>query len=301
MKYTAMGFSQEKLVNYGLDMKDAVILRYFIDFKGTNTMRTEIIDDEVYYWVRYEGIVNEYPILNLNNEDSIYRRLKKLVKVNILKHKTIKSFGTYSYYTLGENYIDLISGYEKEADNQVKNIEKNFNAYENNLEDSNNLSDENMSIVGCKSLEGTDNYPTATGCKSVPNNPSTINPSIKNNQYIKKTEENIKKQNITKVIVDYLNLKANTNYKHTTALTIKNIKARFKEGFILEDFYKVIDNKLLDWKGTDMEKFLRPETLFGNKFEGYLNENITLKKEKHNPVKAVEISTGNAGMYKLLD
>jgi uncharacterized phage protein (TIGR02220 family) len=254
MKYTTMGFNQEKLINFGL-----------------------------------------------NNEDSIYRRLKKLVKANILKHKTIKNCGTYSYYTLGENYIDLISGYEKEADNQVKNIENNSNIEVNNLDNSNNLSDENMSIDGCKSVEGADNYPTATGCKSVPNNPSTIYPSIKNNQYIKRTEENIKKENITKDIVDYLNLKANTNYKHTTTLTIKNIKARFKEGFILKDFYKVIDNKLLDWKGTDMEKFLRPETLFGNKFEGYLNENIILNKEKSNPLKAGEISTGNAGMYKLLD
>lgn len=301
MKYTAMGFNQEKLINFGLDMKDVVILRYFIDFKGTNTMRTEIIDDEVYYWVRYEGILKEYPILNLNNEDSIYRRLKKLVKANILKHKTIKKCGTYSYYTLGENYIDLISSYDKEADNQVSNIKNNSNIDENNLEDSNNPSDENMSIDGYKSVEGTDNYPTATGCKSVPNNPSTINPSIKNNQYIKRTEENIKRENITKDIVDYLNLKANTNYKHTTNLTIKNIKDRLKEGFILEDFYKVIDNKLLDWKCTDMEKFLRPETLFGNKFEGYLNENKTFKKEKHNPLKAGEISTGNGGMYKLLD
>ncbi|GFZ33294.1 hypothetical protein CSC2_38200 [Clostridium zeae] len=49
MKYVVMGFDQAKLINFGLDMKDAVILRYFIDFKGTNRMRTEIIDGETYY------------------------------------------------------------------------------------------------------------------------------------------------------------------------------------------------------------------------------------------------------------
>lgn len=301
MKYVVMGFDQAKLIDFGLDMKDAVILRYFIDFKGTNRMRKEIIDDEVYYWVKYEGICEEYPILNLNNEDSIYRRLKKLVKANILKHKTIKSCGTYSYYTLGENYIDLISGYEKEADNIVKNNENNSNIEADNLDNSKNLSDENLSIVGCKSLEGTDNYPKATGCKSVPNNPSTINPSIKNNQDTKRNEENMRKENLTKEIIDYLNSKANTSFRHTTALTMKNIKARIKEGFELKDFYKVIDNKVLHWKDTDMERFLRPETLFGNKFEGYLNENIRTNKEKLINSRVEKISTGNAGMYRSLD
>ncbi|GFZ33293.1 hypothetical protein CSC2_38190 [Clostridium zeae] len=89
--------------------------------------------------------------------------------------------------------------------------------------------------------------------------------------------------------------------KPTTNLTIKNIKARLKEGFTLEDFYKVIDNKLLDWKSTDMEKFLRPETLFGNKFEGYLNENRTTRKEKVINSKLESAGTANAGMYRLLD
>ena len=44
------------------------------------------------------------------------------------------------------------------------------------------------------------------------------------------------------------------------------------EGFTKEDFIKVIDNKVNEWLGTDMERYLRPETLFGIKFEGYLNQ-----------------------------
>lgn len=74
-------------------------------------------------------------------------------------------------------------------------------------------------------------------------------------------------------IVEYLNEKAGTNYKSTTQGTISLIKARMEEGFTLEDFRRVIDNKVLDW-GTDdkMCKFLRPQTLFSNKFESYLNE-----------------------------
>ena len=74
-----------------------------------------------------------------------------------------------------------------------------------------------------------------------------------------------------KYIVDFLNSEANTNYRHTTNKTQSLIRARMKEGFTLEDFKQVISNKCNDWKGTDFEKYLRPETLFGTKFESYLN------------------------------
>jgi len=73
-------------------------------------------------------------------------------------------------------------------------------------------------------------------------------------------------------IVDYLNLKANTKYKSTSSKTKDLIKTRFNEKFTLEDFKKVIEIKAAEWIGSDMEKFLRPETLFGPKFEGYLNQ-----------------------------
>ena len=72
-------------------------------------------------------------------------------------------------------------------------------------------------------------------------------------------------------IVSYLNEKAGTGFKATTAKTKSAIHARLAEGFTLEDFKIVIDKKCQEWIGTDMQKYLRPETLFGTKFEGYLN------------------------------
>ena len=74
-----------------------------------------------------------------------------------------------------------------------------------------------------------------------------------------------------KYIVDFLNSEANTNYRYTTNKTQSLIRARMNEGFTLEDFKQVISNKCNEWKGTDFEKYLRPETLFGTKFESYLN------------------------------
>ncbi|MFI3729484.1 conserved phage C-terminal domain-containing protein [Vagococcus fluvialis] len=83
-----------------------------------------------------------------------------------------------------------------------------------------------------------------------------------------------------KEIVDYLNLKTQKKYRSSGSKTKACIKARWNDGFRLDDFKKVIDNKCFDWlvpgkkiNGTPASNYLRPETLFGNKFEGYLNEN----------------------------
>ncbi|MCT3072544.1 DNA replication protein [Leuconostoc citreum] len=76
-----------------------------------------------------------------------------------------------------------------------------------------------------------------------------------------------------KEIVDYLNEKANTKYRSSGSKTKSLIKARVNDGFDLDDFKKVIDTKTSQWLNDQkMKKFLRPETLFGTKFEGYLNE-----------------------------
>lgn len=73
-------------------------------------------------------------------------------------------------------------------------------------------------------------------------------------------------------IINYLNEKLGSHYKAGTPKTKNQIKARYKEGFKIEDFKTVIDKKIDEWYGTPMQKYLRPETLFGTKFEGYLNQ-----------------------------
>lgn len=76
-----------------------------------------------------------------------------------------------------------------------------------------------------------------------------------------------------KLIIDYLNNKANKQYKTSTKATQRFITARLNEGFSVDDFKTVIDNKVDDWlEDKKMSAFLRPDTLFGTKFEGYLNQ-----------------------------
>lgn len=81
-------------------------------------------------------------------------------------------------------------------------------------------------------------------------------------------------------IIDYLNLKTGSQYKASTKKTQSLIKARFNEGFTLDDFKQVIDIKSSQWiNDSKMKSYLRPETLFGTKFEGYLNE-FSVKHKK---------------------
>ncbi|RVU69796.1 hypothetical protein EJK17_11175, partial [Lactobacillus xujianguonis] len=84
-------------------------------------------------------------------------------------------------------------------------------------------------------------------------------------------------------IIDYLNQKTGAHYKPSSKANQRLIKARFKEGYKLDDFKTVIDNKAFDWQGTPYWKYMRPSTLFGaSKFDGYLNAN-NLNQTRNTP------------------
>jgi predicted phage replisome organizer/uncharacterized phage protein (TIGR02220 family) len=93
----------------------------------------------------------------------------------------------------------------------------------------------------------------------------------------KDKEEEIDKEKKNNIpfpeIITYLNEQAKTNFKSSTPKTRDFIKARWNEGFTLEDFKQVINKKVTEWiNDKEMCKYLRPETLFGTKFESYLNQ-----------------------------
>lgn len=83
-----------------------------------------------------------------------------------------------------------------------------------------------------------------------------------------------------KEIIDYLNLKTGKNYRANIQKNKALIKARWSEGYQLDDFKQVIENMVKNWHGTEYAKYLRPETLFGTKFDGYLNQGNVAKLEK---------------------
>lgn len=83
----------------------------------------------------------------------------------------------------------------------------------------------------------------------------------------------------TKEIISYLNEVTKSKFKYSSKATQSKINARLNEGYILDDFIAVIDKKWVEWKNTDFEKYMCPETLFGTKFEKYLNQKTKSKSK----------------------
>jgi len=99
-------------------------------------------------------------------------------------------------------------------------------------------------------------------------------------------------------IIDFLNECTGKSYKANSKIAIININARLKEGYTKDDFIKVISVKATKWLNTKFEDYLTPNTLFGNKFESYLNENIKVEKTKQENayeqvIKATELGFNN--------
>lgn len=120
MKYTIHGFSQEVAIKLDIEHDGLLFLRWFVDFIGTNRMVKRVIGDDIFYWVQYEKVCEELPILS-SKRDTIYRKLQKLVDADVLKHHTTKNkTGTYSWYAFGTEYAALVSNTASK-----KNSEKN--------------------------------------------------------------------------------------------------------------------------------------------------------------------------------
>lgn len=110
--------------------------------------------------------------------------------------------------------------------------------------------------------------------------PKLIKNNIKGSEKPQRKEKNtiLKKIKVNKNVVEiitYLNEKANRKYSLKSKANNAIINTRLNEGYTIEDMKKIIDNKCKSWLNTDMDKYLRPETLFCVKhFESYLNEPV---------------------------
>lgn len=95
-----------------LDLIDLTIIRWIVDFYPN--MKKIIIEGTEYVWLDYSTFVEDMPLLALSNQ-SLYKRCMKMVRLGILKHKTVRSKGTFSYYAFGPEYSRLVGAPNKAA------------------------------------------------------------------------------------------------------------------------------------------------------------------------------------------
>ncbi|MDF7683381.1 conserved phage C-terminal domain-containing protein [Lactobacillus sp. ESL0679] len=144
--------------------------------------------------------------------------------------------------------------------------------------------------IGNNSPKSAEN--TEHGKNRTSGNPALTN--INSNYYQEVTSKDIdspakaeppvlqKNNSVFKQVVDYLNKKAHRDFKYTNKSTQRLINARVNDGFDVPDFKKVIDTKCAEWlNDKKMYRYLRPDTLFGPKFEGYLNEKAPIANSEH--------------------
>lgn len=160
MKYSFLGYSVKKIMELNLDVKDLAILRYFDDFMESGKMNYEVIEGVKYYWISYKNIEEELPFLGLGKR-SIMMRMLNLRDLGILSHYTKKEGGTFSYYSLGEKYKELLYindindiNDNNDKDNYTssnKNKENNINIIQNNSVNNNtNINDVFNEVIPTK-------------------------------------------------------------------------------------------------------------------------------------------------------
>ena len=124
MKYTIEGFSQEVALNLGLDAIDLILLRWIVDFYNTGIMEKLLFGKDLYFWVRYEYVLTELPVLGINNKTSLGRRFKRMVSTGLLELKTSSTKnGVRTYYRfMGDCLQSLLSKKDRALDLKVKRV-----------------------------------------------------------------------------------------------------------------------------------------------------------------------------------
>lgn len=226
-----------------LDCTDLIILRWIVDFFPN--MKKAIINGTEYAWVSYDSLLEDLPLLDIGKR-ALSDRLRKMETLGILKHETVRTNGTYSYYGFGPEYSRLISTHNHTTQAPEQDP------------------------WGNNANADTTRFQTPT------DEPQPLIPEPQ-------APSQPKKPDPTEEVVNHLNHRLGTQYRPTTQATRKLVKARLKEGFTVEDMKLVIDKKAAEWFGNPkMAKFLRPDILFGNKFEGYLNAKATPQNNWNN-------------------
>jgi hypothetical protein len=108
VKFTIHGFSQEKLLEYGLDANDALLLRWMVDFSGSPKIRTVQQEGFTYYWIKYDAVLEDLPILTIKTAKGIGKKFLIFAEKGILVKYTERTVsGSYSCF----RFTDVIDGF----------------------------------------------------------------------------------------------------------------------------------------------------------------------------------------------
>ncbi len=116
MTFSVLGFSQRRLVELGLSMDEAMVLRWFVDYLSSGKMRVIQFGGHTWYWVNFSGVLESLPIIG-GSAKTVSRRFEKLEAAGVLEHYTFREGGVFSCYRINavvyESLIDDIQQQKK--------------------------------------------------------------------------------------------------------------------------------------------------------------------------------------------
>lgn len=195
--------------------------------------------------------------------------------------------GIFQYATTGENklegYLNIIfipikNEIDKNEERYIKVCERN----KKNIEKRWDIKNTTGKFGIPNDTKNTDNH-NHIHLENKSNSNRGMGEEEEKKETFKDTDDDGLLSEISKKVIEHLNKIAGTNFRYTSKLNRSKINARLNEGYKLDDFIDVINKKHKEWQGTEFERYLCPETLFGNKFEKYLNQKEIVKKEVSTP------------------
>lgn len=195
--------------------------------------------------------------------------------------------GIFQYATTGENklegYLNIIfipikNEIDKNEERYIKVCERNKKNIEKRWDTKNTTGKSGIP----NDTKNTDNH-NHIHLENKSNSNRGMGEEEEKKETFKDTDDDGLLSEISEKVIEHLNKTAGTNFRYTSKLNKSKINARLNEGYVLDDFIDVIDKKHKEWQGTEFERYLCPETLFGNKFEKYLNQKEIVKKEVSTP------------------
>jgi len=116
LKYTIEGFSQVESIRLGLDVKDLVLLRWIVDFYNTGCMDTHLFQGIPFFWIKYEYVLRELPVLGITSKDVLARRMKDICKSGLLEGRIFEAAGHKTYFRFNKDILrSLLSSTEAQG------------------------------------------------------------------------------------------------------------------------------------------------------------------------------------------
>lgn len=220
------------------------------------------------FWATNEQLSNSTTL----SERELRGASRRLVEAGFIKVEK-KGLPARNHYTV--NVDALVEFFSDDVEScDLDNVEDNDSRDDKSCCDDGDQSLQNVATIGHETLAHIKN--------------DSNNETIRTKKHIVRKQASAQRpahsrpwndDEVAKVaeVVEALNDTVGSHYRPTSNATRKHVLARLREGFTVEDCKEVIRKKSEEWGGTDMAKYLRPETLFGCKFEGYLNAPVDQK------------------------